>query len=921
MHGVCRAAAATLALMWGVGHMGGGVLALHVSHAVSHTVSPAAAPIVDATSSMEVPGGVEALARVAGIDPGQPRSRVVLTLVRVMYELPAGFDKKADARRKKILDYLVKLELERRPGAARPTRDVGPNDTVPMAMPASVLPREDGTSVANAPYPLVRILADRDLALTYYGLSALDVPTRQFLADNPDLIRALRLPPVSAIFALYGRSIQIRDGRVITPGGDALDAVWQRLAGVRPGSPASFVKALLQRDEGRLAYFYDTVAHLDRGRQAFVLAPGAPDARLRADAILDTYEASAPAMAAWNPIDRPFARVPFDFAHLISALTVDTSGRLAPPASPTFWHAVFTNSALERGPGSLASVVGESGLDAAALLRLVSVSNTNVRRSRSHAFLFAQRVFSRADASEFPDIFATLRDFARYEALDLAIERMGITRPTTYAAATARARFLLGIGNRQKAGIALSQFQGAAVLVERARINRSIDAATADQLVASLSRIGLVNDEYRGAIGTWIVKTFLPASAPIVVPAGHEHPDRPIEDQVLAAMSGCGGSRAQKADAAPLSWEGLEYTVDPAQANFVRLAEVRIRQGGQSLDAALVSTSSDASASANQVDGQLAAALMSIAYAPAIGDPDGPTLLGGDPSRLHDFGLDLPSSSAHARAAFIVPSETRDPSRGWHLTGSVFDLDVALPYLTLRRVASDALAEAPTAGETDRRGFAEVVPLMNSFDQTDAARTSVLHAIERGRQVVATLSASAGTQSRLASLAGLDEWRAQALPWLLVNEPAQLDDIMSIGEVARLGLDGAIPPAEWDQWGTSSTALDGRLGVRFPDCQMWTLLSGRSSTLLVSSLVPDLSLGLAEQLAAIGLPARLTQGVAAVATQDLLDQLHPDFDDDWISFVSRARRVARDRFDDYVAALTNGGPLVPVRKELPDGIR
>jgi len=895
--------------------VGGGLLSPQPAQArpQGRHVSGSDVPLADAITSLHIPGGVEALARVAGVDAQQPRSRFMLTLIRVLYQWPPGVDSRADASRQRVIDYLGAL-------ARTPSREAGTGassgsdaDTVPMPIPASLMAALDRGRSSGTSDPVARLLGDRDAALLYYGFAALDAPTRQFLAGHQDLVRAMCSRTVSGVFALYGRSIRISAGRVVTPGGESVEAAWEQLAGASPRSPAAFVTALLRRDEGRLAYFYDTVAHMAAGPQAFVLAAGIADPHRRRVAIRDAYDATSPAMAAWNPIARPFDRPVFDCAHLFSALAVEPSGRLVPPASPSFWRNVWSDAALDRSPASVALSAAEPDLDAPALLKLVGVSLSDERRNRARLFLFAQRVFSRARGADYPDMFVTLRDFIRLESLDLALERMGITSPAVYAAATRRARILLDIGDRGKARAALGQYQGAMALVERARINRTIDAATAGRLVVSVSRIELQRDEYRGAIGTWIVGAFLPSAAPVRVPVGYQRLDRPIEDQVLAAQSGCGGQASSAADPVPsLTWEGLDYRVDPAHAHFVRAVSVRARQGGSSLDEALAS---------RDADRRLGDVLMALAYAPSLGESQGPTLLGGDPSRLHDFGLDVPARSVFAQRAFVAPSETRDPARGWHVAGSVFGLDAALPYLGLRRVASEALAIAPTAREPDRRGLAEAAVLMNPFDQTDQARASVLAAMARGRQTRAVLIASDAGLDRLARLAGLDEWRTQTLPWVVSNEPSRLDDVMSLVEVARVGLDGAEAPSDWDQFGTSTAALNGRLGVSFPATGSWTLLAGRRSTTLVSSLVADLSLGLMEKLAAMGLPSSLTPGVAAAATQDVLDRLRPDFDDDWMSMVRQARQVVSQGIDDYVAALTTGGPLVPVGRERPDGSR
>ena len=72
----------------------------------------------------------------------------------------------------------------------------------------------------------------------------------------------------------------------------------------------------------------------------------------------------------------------------------------------------------------------------------------------------------------------------------------------------------------------------------------------------------------------------------------------------------------------------------------------------------------------------------------------------------------------------------------------------------------------------------------------------------------------------------------------------------------------------------------------------------------------------AEALSARRLPAALMRDVAAFAMQDALDAGGPAHYDDWLPLAFAARDLKDDRFDDYIAALTASGPLVPVAKDV-----
>ena len=63
--------------------------------------------------------------------------------------------------------------------------------------------------------------------------------------------------------------------RVLVPGGTAAEPIWEALVEVKVTRPGDFVRALLTRDSGRLAWFYDST---DRAVYVCRAAQGAADA-------------------------------------------------------------------------------------------------------------------------------------------------------------------------------------------------------------------------------------------------------------------------------------------------------------------------------------------------------------------------------------------------------------------------------------------------------------------------------------------------------------------------------------------------------------------------------------------------------------------------------------------------------------------
>jgi VWFA-related protein len=114
------------------------------------------------------------------------------------------------------------------------------------------------------------------------------------------------------------------------PGGGDPAAVWTRLVGPSPRDAKGFFRALFQKDRGRLAAFYATVARCDAAHQRF-LTRTADDAARYYSLFRDPYSVVRPGdtpRGTWPP--RYFQNLPLDGA-----------GRLRFPGSRLAW----TNSA------------------------------------------------------------------------------------------------------------------------------------------------------------------------------------------------------------------------------------------------------------------------------------------------------------------------------------------------------------------------------------------------------------------------------------------------------------------------------------------------------------------------------------------------------------------------------------------------
>ena len=437
------------------------VLVLVVSYGALSARQPAV------RTAMPLPSGTEQLATSLGINPAD-RNQLVPSIVRQVFDAPDGSSSRNQKRRSQLSSQLRTLT------SARPI-------SVPLPLDASIwretilaFPFKD-TDLAAA------ILSDRSTALLYYGLAALDDDTLGWL--GPDRETLLHLRRNAAPFAAFGRSIRIRGGRVSVPGGRAAESIWAAIVGADPERPSGFVQRLF-RSNGRLAWFYDTLQHLDADHQRLVFGDDdAESMRLeRTRALLDVFESAAP---EWRIADRPFERPALGPSVVVSLAAVDDSGVLTGPDSRRLWELVFR----DRGDGLGSDVADQLSQDRHSvepswLARRISLVPAHLGRARLETFLFAQRRFSGRVGN--PTTIAALRGVMHFPALALTLERIGITDAAAYAAAARTAAALNGIRSSEWRAIAITEFQTSLAIVDAAMRRDRLDQEAAAALTSSL---------------------------------------------------------------------------------------------------------------------------------------------------------------------------------------------------------------------------------------------------------------------------------------------------------------------------------------------------------------------------------------------------------------------------------------------------
>ena len=837
------------------------------------------------------------------------------------------------------------------------------HELIPVPLDVDVWQALLGATV-TADTLIERVLADRRASLLCYGLLQLDGPTAAFLGRDAALLRQL-YERYSGILAGFGQSLQVRDGAIVLPGGDGARPAWTLLVGDVLADTRAALLTLLDRDDGRLLYFVDTIARLDSRRQALVFTDRSvdpPGVRLRS-----VYRAFTRIEPAWRLGEFPFVRLGADPALLLGQFRAGSRGALR--HSRRFWETVLGDTALPRDHRKRWVELDEADpAEPAWLLERLTDAALRQRLDGMRVHAFVERLNDRIADIRAADLAYLARGYRRFPSLLLTLERLDLADVDVLVRFVQHADRLSVIAkDTAQLESALTLFQAPLALVRQAREGRAIDTAVARDLASSVSRIRPAASGYGRAVGDWLERQLLPA-------LGHDPSMQGLsrESTLLEALAGLRAPGA--ASASTLTWESHVYRVDIAAPEVARLTEVRRLQGGNTLDTALAVTRAGAALAGDdpvaagrraaaeldtvldaiepiepserttasappdirkllddvvadlaklrtRADGRrlpvaaerlarvedalLADVLTSVLYALWLGDPHGQAFLAGNVARRHDYGLRLLTSAERQETPWLLPLETSGSGEPWHLRGALLGLDVGLARLALRRTRMDLPEYQPTLNESDRRTLVTTLALTNPFDidPQDAAR--VVAWMNAGRRLLGSPTALVAHLGRI----GLDGRRREAVLWAAAHRPGELESLLLRTELVLLGREGdePVPPV----WGTAATPLTGCLCLDFPDPPALDRVVGRAGTGLVTSRMADLKLRVLERLDQLRLPPALARGVLASALQDYLDEVRPAHGDDWLTLARHVDRIAADRFDDYVAALTAGGPLVP----------
>ncbi len=166
------------------------------------------------------------------------------------------------------------------------------------------------------------------------------------------------------LLTLYSSCLEIVAGRVEVPGGDSAFPIWTALANVSPNDSGRFLRALLEKDDGRLLHFYFLLSQLDYNRQRFFTA--------NQKRTTSFYEVFRQSTQIGGRQSRDYGSASLE--DLFRELPLDEQGRMLFPGGPEVWLVAKNKStsvaSTDRRAGNL-SRVATPEVEDDILLRLI----------------------------------------------------------------------------------------------------------------------------------------------------------------------------------------------------------------------------------------------------------------------------------------------------------------------------------------------------------------------------------------------------------------------------------------------------------------------------------------------------------------------------------------------------------------------
>src|SRR5581483_10688839 len=174
-------------------------------------------------------------------------------------------------------------------------------------------------------------LGDPSLCRLYVAMSKLDAETADRLRQA---VPAERLKVFAHVLDFFGGMFQIRDGKVVVPGGARSEKEWADLnGGVSPDKGAAFIERMIARDDGWLASYFDALARIEGPVKEYLTEP---------ERLKRFYGAIRGRVTSPGPA-RPVFRSNTDMLLLTTRLRLDSDGKPHLPGGLDVWKRLFAD--------------------------------------------------------------------------------------------------------------------------------------------------------------------------------------------------------------------------------------------------------------------------------------------------------------------------------------------------------------------------------------------------------------------------------------------------------------------------------------------------------------------------------------------------------------------------------------------------
>jgi hypothetical protein len=866
-----------------------------VSRAAALTVAfcLSAPGVVSALDRLPVPGGSNAIRRVTNLPDSVPDGMLLVEAARAWYGVrdPIG---NPSPQVRGLIEHVSTSQESLEAGPASPLR---------LRTWSIVLRQKTPDGLARS------LVGSRNGMLLYHGLMGMDDETLAWMETQHELLRDI-FDTVAAPFASAAAAVRVRGGVVEVPGGADARREWEELLDESAATPAAFVRALLEKDHGRLAWLYSVLADLDGRRLRFAL--GEHGGQLRSLA-----RAAARAAPEWILAERPFWRPAFDLSLVLSIVPLH-GGR--PHGSDAFWREVFREDDLQRfragrgaplASGTLVGIVFDDPFSA---------------RQRWEVFSLGQRMPGVAEDAT--DAGRALRGARQHPALGLLLDRLEV-RDVRLRASLHRAA--ARIASRDESGAAgeITMWQASLAILERGALTGGLDEAS---LVTALEEFAALRlDQPRTEITAWLMNGLVPR----LMERADASPG--AEEAVLEMMAGA-STPGGRAAGGTFTWEDLPYVLAAPEANVRRMHQVRAAQQTPSLDDAqfawglAASGRGDVGALASRlrrpslhldVTGQarrleeaskrrnandirkhareaaeiiVGGLLPALAYAPHLAVTEVPEL-GVDVAFRHAFGTQEDGLGPRKIRPWLVARGYAQGGRGWNLQGSLLALDLAVSSWYLRRNGEPPVA-APVFDEMDVNAFAQVASIARSRRPSNLRLQEAVSAIAAGHER-ARASADLPALDELLRSSGITAWRRREIRLDAASVEQAGAGFWAAGGGGGGGAPGLL---------IARASLDGCACLGEAP-RATHFLEGRRSAGVVAAGSVDVQLRVASFLRSRELPDDLFGEVAAGALNEAIEHTSAARPDDFRAIARAVSRMDDGRMEEHLLALVSDGTL------------